>query len=37
MRTESMKEASHARLTDLQTAEQLFERGKADEVELGAS
>ena len=34
MSTESMKEASHARLTDLQIAEQLVEQAKADGVEL---
>ena len=34
MSTESMKEASDARLTDLQIAEQLVEQAKADGVEL---
>jgi putative transposase len=34
MSTESMNEASYARLTDLQIAEQLVEQAKADGVEL---
>ncbi len=34
MSTESMNEASYARLTDLQIAEQLVEQAKTDGVEL---
>ena len=34
MSTESVKEASYARLTDLQIAEQLVEQAKDDGVEL---
>ena len=34
MSTESMNEASYARLTDMQIAEQLVEQAKADGVEL---